>query len=166
VVLAPLILPRDANFIYSVAAYLLPSLMIVGGAKAASVLRAIGESTRRYLLAYCAVVLLLSFLGGTDFYRFASFLFLPQAIFVALAVRESSILAILVMLGGVFAFNRLWLPFPMSNLGAYLDFYGGSGTHFDWISVLRILELLALIGVGALARRLSRSAGPRVAAAA
>ncbi|MFN2119977.1 MAG: hypothetical protein ACK2T0_06265, partial [Anaerolineales bacterium] len=75
------------------------------------------------------------------------------------------LLPVAVMLAGVFIFNRLWLPFPMSDLGSYLDFYGGSGTRFDWASVLRIVELLAFIGVGILARRASRSAGPRTAGA-
>ncbi|MFN2120813.1 MAG: hypothetical protein ACK2T0_10505, partial [Anaerolineales bacterium] len=91
VLLAPFILPRDANFVYSVAAYLLPSLMIAGGVEAAAALAAIDMSTRRYLLAYSGIVLLLSFLGGTDFYRFAAFLFLPQAVFVALVAKQSHV---------------------------------------------------------------------------
>jgi len=165
VLLAPLILPRDANFVYAAAAYLLPSLMLAGGVEAAAALSAMGTATRRYLLAYSTVVLVLSFLGGTDFYRFASFLFLPQAVFIALVAREARLIPVATMLAGVFIFNRLWLPFPMSDLGSYLDFYGGSGTHFDWASVLRIVELLAFIGIGILARRLSRSAGPRMDAA-
>ena len=56
------------------------------------------------------------------------------------------------MLAGIFLFNRLWLPFPMSDVGQYLDFYGGFGTRFGWPSVLRILECLAFIGVGMLSR--------------
>ena len=161
VVLAPLVLPRDANFLYSVIAYLLPSLMIAGAAEAASAIGSVSTYARRYFLAYSILVLVLSFLGGTDFYRFSSYLFLPQAIFVALVAKRSPVWILAIMLAGVVVFNRLWLPFPMSDVGQYLDFYGGFGTRFGWPSVLRIVECLALIGVGILSRALFRSDGRR-----
>ena len=161
VVLAPFVLPRDANFLYSVAAYLLPSLMIAGGVEAASAIGSVSVYARRYLLAYSILVLVLSFLGGTDFYRFSSYLFLPQVIFVALVAKRSPVWILGIMLAGVVLFNRLWLPFPMSDVGHYLDFYGGFGTRFGWASVLRIVECLALVGVGVLSRALFRAVGRR-----
>jgi hypothetical protein len=159
--LAPFVLPRDANFLYSVVAYLLPSLMLAGITEAASALGSLSRPNRRYLLVYSGLVLVLSFLGGTDFYRFSSYLFLPQAIFVALVVKKSQLWPVGIMLAGMIVFNRLWRPFPMSDVGTYLDFYGGFGTRFGWPSVLRILECLAFIGVGMLSRGLFRSVGPR-----
>jgi hypothetical protein len=135
--------------------------MIAGIPEATSAVGSVSLPTRRYLLVYSALVLVLSFLGGTDFYRFSSYLFLPQAIFVALVAKKSLLLPVGTMLAGVFLFNRLWLPFPMGDVGQYLDFYGGFGTRFGWPSVFRILESLAFIGVGMLSRGLSRSVGPR-----
>ena len=161
VLLAPFVLPRDANFLYSVVAYLLPSLMIAGVAEAASAVGSVSADTRRYFLVYGILVLTLSFLGGTDFYRFSSYLFVPQVIFVALVAKKSPVWIVGIMLAGVFLFNRLWLPFPMSDVGQYLDFYGGFGTRFGWPSALRIVECVALIGVGLLSRALFRADGRR-----
>ena len=161
ILLAPFVLPRDANFLYSVIAYLLPSLMIAGFAEISSALGSVSLPTRRYLLVYSALVLVLSFLGGTDFYRFSSYLFLPQALFVALVARKSQLWRVGIMLLATFLFNRLWLPFPMLDLSHYLDFYGGFGTRFGLPTVLRILECMAFIGVGALSRRMFSSTGPR-----
>jgi hypothetical protein len=166
VLLAPLVLPRDANFLYSVIAYLLPSLMIAGSREAAAAIAAMGAPLRRYLLIYGSLVLLLSFLGGTDFYRFSAFLFLPQAIFVGLVSKRSQALTLVVMLAAVFVFNRLWQPFPMSDVGSYLDFYGGFGTRFGWPSVLRILECLVFISVGVQVRLLRPQTGSSHSSAA
>ncbi len=164
-VLAPFIPARDANFMYSVIAYLLPSLMIAGLAEAASAIRVISVPIRRYFGAYSLLVLVFSFLGGTDFYRFTSYLFLPQGIFVALVAKQARLLPVAITLGGVFVFNRLWLPFPMSDLGTYLDFYGGSGTRFGWPSVLRIMECIGFIAAAVLTRRLSRPVGSQTSPA-
>ena len=165
ILLSPLVLPRDANFVYSVIAYLLPSLMLAGMSEATAAIGSLHVRTRHYLLAYSALVLLLSFMGGTDFYRFSSFLFVPQAIFIALVAKKAPWRSIGIMLAGVFLFNRIWLPFPMSDVGHYLDFYGGFGTRFGWPSILRILECLAFIGVGLLSRKLLHTIGPRSSAA-
>ncbi len=164
--LAPFIPSRDANFIYSVLAYLLPSLMIAGLAEAASAIGAISVPIRRYLGAYGLMVLVFSFLGGTDFYRFTSYLFLPQGLFVALVAKQAKWLPVAMTLGGVFVFNRIWLPFPMSDLGSYLDFYGGSGTRFGWANVMRILECTAFIAAAVVTRRLSRPVGTQSSPAA
>jgi hypothetical protein len=151
---------RDANFV-PIVAYLLPSLMIAGVAEATSAIGSVSAYARRYFLVYGILVLVLSFLGGTDFYRFSSYLFLPQVVFVALVATKSPVWMLGIMLAGVFLFNRLWLPFPMSDVGQYLDFYGGFGTRFGWPSVLRIVECLALVGAGILSRALFRAIGRR-----
>jgi len=166
VLLAPFVLPRDANFVYSVVAYLLPSLMIAGTKDAAAAFAAIGAPVGRYLIIYGGLVLILSFLGGTDFYRFSSYLFLPQAIFVGLVSKRSPALPLVAVLSAAFLFNRLWQPFPMSDVGTYLDFYGGFGTRFGWPSVLRFLECLGFVGLGILIRSLAGRAGARPSPAA
>jgi hypothetical protein len=152
--LAPLVLARDANFLYSLIAYGLPLLMIVGIDDLRAIIEPLNAFTKAFMLAYSGFVLTLSFFGGTDFYRFATYLFMPQAILVALLARRSRLAHIVVMLMAVIVFNRLWLPFPMSDAGTYLDFYGGFGTRFDWASVLRIIECGIFIGIGQLVRKL------------
>jgi hypothetical protein len=157
VLLAPLVLARDANFLYSIVAYLLPSLMLAGISGAGGSMENPSRPTRRYFGAYSGLVLILSFLGGTDFYRFSSYLFLPQALFVALISRDISVAKIGLILAAVAVFNRLWQPFPMSDVGQYLDFYGGFGTRLDTASVWRFAECLILIALALLAGQLFRS---------
>ena len=156
VVLAPFIPARDANFIYSLAAYLLPLLILASPGELVTAVRRIPPADRNFLGAYCAFVLIFSFLGGTDFYRFATYLLLPQSILAGTLAARRTKLTLLLVLAGVFIFNRLWLPFPMHDLESYLDFYGGSGTRFSAASGWRILELGALVGAGALFRRWSQ----------
>jgi hypothetical protein len=159
--LAPLVLARDANFIFSLIAYGLPVLMIAGVSDLKAVLASLEWPTKVYLSAYSGLVLVLSFFGGTDFYRFATYLFVPQAILVPMLLRRVRSGPVVVMLIAVIIFNRIWLSFPMSDAGTYLDFYGGFGTRFDWASVLRVLECFTFIGIGLLMRRLWPPTDPR-----
>jgi len=152
--LAPFILARDANFIYSILAYLLPVLMLAGPR---ALMLKTGSMTRRdrhFLGAYTVVVVTLSFLGGVDFFRFSTYLMLPQIILVGLLAEGAPAARLAIMLASVLAFNRLWLPFPMSDQGAYLDFYGGYGTRFTEATIWRIAELIVLIMIGIFSRRL------------
>ena len=72
------------NFIFSILAYLLPLLFIADAKTIKAALSALPDDQRRYLHTYTILVLILSFFGGTDFYRFATFLFLPQIILIGL----------------------------------------------------------------------------------
>jgi hypothetical protein len=151
--LAPFILTRDANFIYSMAAYLVPILVLAGPRE---IFRTVGSVARRdriFFGAYSVLVVALSFLGGVDFFRFSTYLLLPQIVMLGLLAEKAPASQLWIMLASVFAFNRVWLPFPMSDRGAYLDFYGGFGTRFNDASVWRIAELVTLIGIGMLSRR-------------
>ena len=149
--LAPFILARDANYLYSLMAYVLPVMMLASPREALSTLGK-GDPTRRaFLLAYGAFVLAFSFLGGTDFYRFSTYLLPLMTLTLAgLAPRRAHGETVL-MLVAVLAFNRIWLPFPNEDVGSYLDFYGGSGSRFNLASLLRVVELLALMILGVLA---------------
>jgi hypothetical protein len=158
--LAPLILVRDVNFVYSLIAYTLPLLVLASPAALMTVVRRIKSYDRVFLAAYTALVVVFSFLGGTDFYRFSSYLLIPQGVLLGFLAAETSVFRSAIALASAFVFNRIWLPFPMSDLDSYLDFYGGSGTHFGLAGILRIVECGALIGLGWFVRlTLSRGHG-------
>lgn len=166
VLIAPLVLSRDANYLYTLIAYLLPILMLAPLTEIKAVFQSLSAEVRYYLVTYTGVVLLFSFLGGTDFFRFATFLFLPQAILLGFLVPRSQILALAVMLLGVLVFNRIWVQFPQASQGGvYMDLYGGYATRFNGASVMRLLECLGFIAVGVLVRRFPHAAGlgPQVA---
>ena len=146
--LAPFILTRDVNFIYSLFAYLLPILMIINLKQIKAIFHSLGVEIQWFITVYVILVLIFSFLGGTDFYRFSTYLFLPQAILLGFAAPTSARLELAAMLVAVFIFNRIWLFFPMSDIGSYLDFYGASATRFNWNSVWRIVECFAFILIG------------------
>jgi hypothetical protein len=157
VLLAPLILARDANFLYSMAAYLLPILALAGPRELNRTAGSISSRDRAFFGAYTVLVGAMSFLGGVDFFRFSTYLLLPQIVLLGLLAEKASDAGLAVILASVFAFNRMWLPFPMSDRGAYLDFYGGFGTRFNEASAWRIAELIVLIGIGILSRRFLKS---------
>jgi hypothetical protein len=160
VLLAPLVLTRDLNFLFSIVAYLLPTLIIAGLKETRAVMQSWPADTRSYFFIYTGLVLMFSFLGGTDFYRFSTYLFLPQAaVLGSLAPRVPN--PVVVITGvATFIFNRIWLPFPASDAGAYLDFYGAFGTRLNASSLMRMLECLALIAAGFQLRRLLPIIGP------
>jgi len=154
VLLAPLVLARDFNLAYSLVAYALPVLMLGGPRELLAAIADIGPRDRLFLGAYSLLVLFFSFLGGTDFFRFSTYLLLPQAILLGLLADKRPGLYLGIVLGCVFVFNRMWLPFPMSDVNAYLDFYGGYGAQFNWASALRMAECAGFVAIGLLARRL------------
>ncbi len=167
VLIAPLVLSRDVNYLYTLVAYLLPLLMLARLSDINAVLRSLSAEARYFLATYVGLVLVFSFLGGTDFYRFATFLFMPQAILLGFLVPRTRTLDTAVMLAGVLIFNRIWMPFPSGSAqgGSYVDLYGGYATRFNMSSVLRLLECAGFIALGAVVRRYGHPAslGPRFA---
>lgn len=155
--LLPLIPTIDINFIFALLAYLLPLLFIIGPGTVKTALLHLPEGQRIFLYAYTFLVLLLSFFGGTDFYRFATFLFLPQIILIGLITPQKSNLQIGLMFAVTFIFNRIWLPFPIWDKDQYLDFYGAFALRLNWTTLFRILECLGYIFLGFLLRKYSRS---------
>jgi hypothetical protein len=155
--LAPFVLARDANFLFSIAAYALPILMLAGVRTIKEAFGQLSTSARSYLVGYTTLVLAFGFLGGTDFYRFVTYLFLPQAILIALVAPNARMWTVVIALGATVVFNRLWLPFPTADVGSYLDFVGGFGTRFDQATGLRAVEWAAWLVAGLGARRLTRS---------
>lgn len=153
IVIAPFILSRDMNFIYSLLAYLLPTLMLISIKDVKSIAAKFNVEARSFLMIYSGLVLIFSFLGGTDFYRFSTYLFLPQAILLGFISQTSTNLEISIMTIAVFIFNRIWLPFPISYGDVYLDFYGAFATRFNLASLSRIIECSVFVVIGFLVKR-------------
>ena len=152
-VLSPLVLSRDVNFAYSIVAYVLPVLLLAGPGELRATAAGMLARDRVFLGAYSGLVLVLSFLGGTDFFRFATYLLVPHVILLGSLSNRHPAAYLVGVLVIIFVFNRIWLPFPDSDLSAYLDFYGGHGTRLNVASVLRIVECAVFIAAGWLYRR-------------
>ena len=151
--LAPFIPLRDLNFLYTVFGYLLPLFMIASPQRIHYAYKSLKREVMRFVLVYTALVLLLSFFGGTDFPRFATFLFLPQIILVGKLSEHTHHGLLGVMLAAVVVFNLLWLPIPLDDMSTYRDFYGGYHTQVTYVTIWRIAELAGFITLGWLVRK-------------
>jgi hypothetical protein len=151
--LAPLILTRDINFIYTLVAYLLPILMIASLSQIELAYSSLSDEIRKFLFVYTVLVIFFSFLGGTDFPRFATYLFVPQIILLGVLADKSSNFLMAIMLIAVFIFNLLWLPVPLSSVEAYRDFYGGYDVRLSASTLWRIVELVCFILLGWFVRK-------------
>lgn len=151
--LAIFILPRDINFLYSLFSYLLPLLMIASPSQVRAAFRSFSPESRRFLLIYTALTLLLSFFGGTDFPRFATFLFIPQILLIGTLSGQVPNRSLLLMLPSIALFNLLWLPIPLGSMEEYRDFYGGYHTQVTAVTLWRIAEMSLLILLGRLVGR-------------
>jgi hypothetical protein len=146
--IAPLVWQRDFNFIYATFAFCLPLLMLARPASIKSAWLGLSPEIRTYLTVYGVLVLIFSFLGGTDFGRFSTYLFLPEIILLAIVAGTAPIWNLAATLAATFLFNQIWLPIPNTDYNSYLDFYGAFSTRFSWSSVLHLLEFLALLALG------------------
>ena len=151
--LAPLIFTRDINFVYTLIAYLLPILMIASVPQIKSAYLSLSDEIRKFLLVYTVIVLFFSFLGGTDFPRFATYLFAPQIILLGVLIDKTNNILIVIMLIAVFIFNLLWLPVPLASVEAYRDFYGGYDVRLSASTLWRIVELASFILLGWFVRK-------------
>ena len=151
--LAPLILARDINFLYTLIAYLLPMLMIASLPQIKLAYFSLPAEIRKFLFFYTVIVLFLSFFGGTDFPRFATYLFVPQIILLGLLVDKTNHFLIVIMLIAVFVFNLLWLSVPLTSVEAYRDFYGGYDVRLSASTLWRIVEMVCFILLGWLVRK-------------
>jgi hypothetical protein len=158
--LLPFMPSVSINFIFSILGYLMPLLFLADLKTIKATLAGLPDDQRIYLSAYIILVLFLSFLGGTDFFRFATFLFLPQIILIGFITPQKSNLHIGLMLAVTFIFNRIWLPFPMADRDQYRDFYGGHSLRLSWATLYRTLEWLAFILVGVVLRMKAKGTFP------
>lgn len=149
---APIIVTRDINFMYTVIAYFLPLFMVASPPQIKAAYNSLTDEVRRFLFVYTAMVLLFSFFGGTDFPRFATFLFIPQIILLGLLSDKVNNIVIILMLIAISIFNLVWLPIPLTSLGDYRDFYSGYQIQVTTTTIWRIVELTAFILLGWLAQ--------------
>lgn len=147
-VILPFIPSVDVNFIFSIFAYLLPLLFLADLKTIKAAFASLPENQRGYVVAYTVFVLVLSFFGGTDFNRFATFLFLPQIILIGLIAPAISSLQISLMLAVTFIFNRLWMQIPDWDVEKYRDFYGGFSLRLNMSMLNRIVELAVFWALG------------------
>jgi len=136
------------NFIFSVIAYFLPIFLLASPKHLRIVYQQISVPRRNYLIGYSVLVLVLSFFGGTDYNRFATFLFIPQIILIGLLEPTISNQKLTYTLVCLFIFNRLWIQIPDWDVQAYRDFFGGFALQLNVHTLYRILELLLFISVG------------------
>ena len=101
-----------------------------------------------YLLYYIGFVFLLIIVGGTDMERFASYFFLPMAVFVGLLVRNQPVTKIMIAIFLQFVFNRIWLLFPIWDYGLFANFYGGWSVVINTSTLWRYLEVFAYAVIG------------------
>src|SRR5690606_5649078 len=102
---APLSERRDFNIAFNLARYLLPLLLLITPARARAAWAVLAPH-RLFLALYTALVLLLTMYGGTDLWRFVSYLFIPQVIVLAVLLRRGVAgVEVIYMLAAVAAYN-------------------------------------------------------------
>jgi len=166
---APLSERRDFNIAFNVLSYTLPVWLLLTRDRLKRAWARL-EGWRLVLGVYTALVLLMTMYGGTDIWRFISYLFIPQVIILAALLKDESLgwAEIAAMLAAVAVYNRIWLDIP--NLHAeYLDFYGGYDSRVNGATAWRIgqmaLLLVAMLALrAALRRRSARQLDRRILA--
>ena len=136
------------NFIFSIFAYFLPLLLLANVKDIKTAAQKFPTSTRNFLIGYISLVLLLSFFGGTDYNRFATFLFLPQILLIGILEPKFSNQKLALALLCLFIFNRLWMHIPDWDVQTYRNFYGGFALQLNAKTLYRILELILFIAFG------------------
>jgi len=148
---APLSERRNFNIIFNVVSYTMPVWLLLTRDRLKRTWDRL-EGWRLSLGVYTALALLLTLYGGTDIWRFVSYLFVPLVIVLAALLRDSSLgwPEIAAMLVAVAVYNKIWLDIP--NLHAeYLDFYGGYDSRVNGATAWRIGQMgLLLAGMVAL----------------
>jgi hypothetical protein len=139
---------RNINIIYIVFAYFLPFLILYRGPQLRNALEEISIEQIRYLVYYSVAVFLLLVIGGTDLDRFATYFFLPLAVFTGLLAKNQSFIKILLVLTLQFILNRIWLPFPVWDFDLIINFYSGWSNVLNTASLWRFAELITLAVVG------------------
>lgn len=153
-IILPFIPSFTVNFIFSVAAYFLPLFLLASIKDIKAALQNLAREKRNYLIAYTALTLLLSFFGGTDYNRFASFLFLPQIVLIGWLAPQISNQRIALAFPSLLIFNRLWMHIPDWDRETYRDFFGGFALQLNVHTLYRILELTGFILIGFLSHKI------------
>jgi len=139
---------RHINLLFVCFAYFLPVIILSRRANLRRMRHELGMEKWIYLSSYAAFVLMLTFVGGTDMERFASYFFLPMAVFVGFLVKERSLIGVMIVLALQFIFNRIWLVFPIWDYDLFSNFYGGWSNIINTATIWRYVEVLSYAVVG------------------
>ena len=139
---------RDINLVYVCFAYFLPFFMLYRPSRQKDIQYLLGAEYQSYLFIYMGLVFLLIIVGGTDMERFASYFFLPMAVFVGLLVVDRSMISVMAVVTVQFIFNRIWLPFPIWDYDLFASFYGGWSNIIDPTTLWRYVEVIAFALLG------------------
>ncbi|MEI8132931.1 MAG: hypothetical protein WCG34_10900 [Leptolinea sp.] len=148
---------RDSNLLFVVVGYFLPTFVLLTPQR----WRSVWHKLRPYhwfLALYMGLVFLLTLYGGHDMMRYITYMFIPQVFFLAYLLQEElHPLEIVYLFVVLIIFNRIFLPFPVLDFNANVDFYGGYAEQVDLASLYRWLEVLGMIiGSGILRMILNR----------
>ena len=136
---------RYYNWLYTITAYLLPTLMVLTKERIVMLTSLIKKKEAVFLTSYTLLIVILSFFGGTDFMRFVTYLFIPQAIILGYLVQDLSKLELYGMLLVTLLFNKTYMPIPMDSVTNYLDWYGGWHNRVNSATMLHIAEICLAI---------------------
>lgn len=139
---------RHINLVYVCFAYFLPVIILSRRANLRKMRHELSMEKWIFLSSYAAFVFLLTFVGGTDMERFASYFFLPMAVFVGFFVKERSLIGVMIVLALQFIFNRIWLVFPIWNYDLFASFYGGWSNIINTATIWRYVEVLSYAFIG------------------
>lgn len=157
----PKLFARDLNFAFCLLSYLLPTLLLLTRDRVSEVRRVAGDRGPLLVLASLLTLVLMMY-GGTDLFRFVAYLFVPQAVVLAVLAGRARGRELAYAVLAVALFNRIPWPVPNDDLGRMLDFYGGWDQRVNGATLARTLEACGWI-LGAWAVRAlpgTRRAGP------
>jgi hypothetical protein len=152
----PLNWKRDLNLLVGIASYGLPLLMLVTRER----LRLAWNRLEPFRMAggvYCTLWLVLTLWGGTDLYRYVTYLFLPLTFVLAamFADRRSTprLAEVMLALIATAIHNKILshIPAIADNVEVYLDFWPAFEDRLNWAAGVRLAQIsgftLAAVGL-------------------
>jgi hypothetical protein len=145
---------RDLNVLFNLLSYMLPALLLLTPDR---VRRAWAQlkGYRLFLFLYTLMVLVFTMYGGTDLWRFMTYMFIPLVIILAVLLKNGDVhpAEIVYMLVVVAIYNKMWMDIPNWH-GEYLDFYGGYDNRINATTQDRFFQLGTFLLGAALLRGL------------
>jgi hypothetical protein len=142
---------RDFNWLYTIFIYFLPTYILLTKERFRKMKERIPAGHMRFIVLYAMLVALLSLYGGTDLSRFATFMFLPQIIFVGYLSIYAHRVELVYLIVSVFFFNKIHTEIPVWDFNLSLDWYGGyanlvtKGTYMHLLWVVLIVAGAVII---------------------
>ncbi len=147
---------RLLNLVFVWACFWLPSLMLLTRERALRARSAFSADPQTPLL-YCAIVLALMLLGGSNLMIFVTYSLPIQVIVLSRLMdpdlrRPISSWELTLAFGAVIVLNKSWMPVPQGTIGmgpetAWLDFYGGWSTRLTSDTGWRALQMLGFVAM-------------------